>query len=173
VPGKDSSLANNSFIDLARKRSLQMKIYKVLLVFSFVLALFVPWACNGGNTVVRGTPLFSEVSGFIKGATTVVLLRYTPQHGFKKTSEINSTGGLQAVGDWLKRNLATAMPYDEMGSVRPECELVICKSGDLQAASTQKVELYGETDSSGRRLIPDLEFELLYEIFASWGKPVE
>jgi len=166
----------------------------LLLAASLVCVLS---ACNHGNTAIREADVTSLARSMADKA--VVLVRYTraDQEGSKKILTekvlIDRSDGLYAVGDWMKKNLP--IPYDGIGAVRPPCGLLIFDRKDLSGASEKEIALLCEQlislnekvpeisvaqislhqgiDNLGRQLIPASELEVLYQIFAKYGRVIE
>lgn len=123
-----------------------------------------------------GSPLFSDISGFIKQAKAITLCVWVwvPQRGERKTV-VDSTEGLQAVEGWLKKNLTRSVPYSNMGAVESAYRLIIFKRDDfnksLRECPSLIVPLWTQVGEC--RLIPDSELEALEKIFSKWGEPVK
>jgi hypothetical protein len=122
-----------------------------------------------------GSPLFSDISGFVKQAKAIMLCVRVPQRGERETV-VDSAEGLQAVESWLKKNLTRSVPYGhKLGAVGPVYTLIIIKRDDfnksLRECPSLIVPLWIQIGECP--VIPDSELEALEKIFSKWGEPIK
>ena len=100
----------------------------------------------------------------------IVVQQYDQATGQTKNRVLVDAEALTAADEWIARNRERLPAPNEIGMVMPEFVIYITEDGDLNASTTEVLEIYSEIDSKGTIAIPREEIEAFMRIVMEWGR---
>lgn len=106
----------------------------------------------------------------MKPSKIIVVKQYDVTTGIETVTYLTDAKALKKAEDWISRNKKRMPEPDEIGMVMPEMVIYITEKGDLDASTTEIIDIYHEIDSKGTISIPQHEIDAFEQILEDWGK---
>jgi hypothetical protein len=101
----------------------------------------------------------------------IVAQQYDVTAGIARNTFLVDAEAVKAADEWITRNKDRMPPPEEIGMVMPYFVVYGTVDGDLEAPTTERIEVYREIDSHGTIAIPWDEIEEFTRILTKWGQP--
>jgi len=106
----------------------------------------------------------------MKSSEVIVVQQYDQKIGTSRNTFLVDPEALRATHEWIARNRPRMPAPQEIGMVMPYFVIYVTNEGDLNAPTTEVIDIYTEIDSEGTIAIPREETDTFAEILRKWGR---